>query len=133
MFGRAFVAWLGLLVLAVVNGGARELLLNPWLGEQRGHIVSTIGFSLLIFITALLTISWIGPRTRKDALWIGVFWLVLTSAFEFLAGHYLFGNPWRTLLADYNLMEGRIWSSVLLTALFSPVIALGILRGRQPR
>jgi hypothetical protein len=26
--------------------------------------------------------------------------------------HYLFGNPWQTLLADYNLFEGLIWFSL---------------------
>lgn len=129
MLGRAFVIWLGLLVLSVVNGAARESLLHPWLGQQGGHILSTIVLCVLIWISSLLTISWIGPRTRQHALLIGLFWLMLTVAFEFLAGHYLFGNPWRTLLADYNVVEGRIWPMVLLATLISP----GIAHGRTPR
>lgn len=123
MFNRAFAIWLVLLVLAVLNGGAREVLINPRIGEQAGHVVSTIVLCVVIFIVASLALSWIGPRTAKDALWIGLLWVVLTVGFEFLAGHYLFGNSWRTLLADYNLMEGRIWPLVLLAELFSPVIA----------
>ncbi|MGQ9625254.1 MAG: hypothetical protein ACUVT9_07815 [Candidatus Bathycorpusculaceae bacterium] len=43
--------------------------------------------------------------------------------FEFIAGHYVFGNSWEKLLADYNLLEGRLWSLVLLTILIAPYIA----------
>jgi hypothetical protein len=42
MFGKAFAIWLLLLMLAVLNGSAREFLINPWIGQQPGHIVSTI-------------------------------------------------------------------------------------------
>jgi hypothetical protein len=48
---------------------------------------------------------------------VGIAWLLLTVAFEFLAGHYLFHNPWARLLEDYNVFRGRIWVLVLLTTL----------------
>jgi hypothetical protein len=51
---------------------------------------------------------------------------VLTLAFEFLAGHYLFGHPWATLLADYNLARGRIWLLVLVATLLGPVLAYAV-------
>jgi hypothetical protein len=123
MFGKAFAIWFLLLMLAVLNGSAREFLINPWIGQQPGHIVSTIILCLVIFIVVGLTISWIGPRTSHDALRIGLLWLILTIAFEFLAGHYLFGNPWQTLVADYDVFDGRIWFLVLLANFLSPVIA----------
>ena len=47
-------------------------------------------------------------------------WVTLTVAFEFLAGHFLFGTSWATLLNDYKVHEGRIWVLVLLTALVAP-------------
>ena len=47
----------------------------------------------------------------------GIMWVALTVAFEFLAGHYVFGNSWKRLTADYNVFRGRIWILVLLTAL----------------
>lgn len=56
------------------------------------------------------------------ALFMGTIWLGLTIAFEFVAGHYVFGNPWEKLLVDYNLLEGRIWSLVLLTIFLMPYI-----------
>ena len=37
---------------------------------------------------------------------VGIAWVALTVAFEFLAGHYVFGNSWEKLLADYNVLRG---------------------------
>jgi hypothetical protein len=54
--------------------------------------------------------------------------VVLVLAFEFLAGHYLFGTPWSELLADYNVMRGRIWPLVLVTTFVAPYLA-GRMRG----
>lgn len=54
---------------------------------------------------------------------IGLFWLVLTVCFEFLFGHYVAGHPWERLLADYNLLAGRLWVLILATLLFTPALA----------
>jgi hypothetical protein len=51
---------------------------------------------------------------------VGILWAVLTVAFEFLAGHYAFGHPWPELLADYDLLRGRVWLLVLVTTLVAP-------------
>jgi hypothetical protein len=47
---------------------------------------------------------------------------VLTLAFEFLAGHYLFGDPWERLLAEYNVARGRFWVLVPITTLLAPIV-----------
>ncbi|MBN1425277.1 hypothetical protein JXA88_12045 [Candidatus Fermentibacteria bacterium] len=52
----------------------------------------------------------------------------ITVAFEFLAGHYLFGNSWERLLSDCNVLRSRVCVAVLLVTLFGP-IWLGRLRG----
>ena len=61
----------------------------------------------LILLVTFATLAWIGgPRFGSGR--IGLTWLALTLAFEFLAGHYLFGSPWSKLLADYDVRHGRI-------------------------
>jgi hypothetical protein len=50
---------------------------------------------------------------------VGLYWLLLTVAFEFLGGHYLFGKSWENLPADYNLMRGRVWVAVLVATAVS--------------
>jgi hypothetical protein len=58
----------------------------------------------------------------KQALLIGFNWLVLTIIFEFLFGHYIMGHTWELLLHDYNILEGRFWSFVLLWTFIGPTI-----------
>jgi hypothetical protein len=48
---------------------------------------------------------------------------VLTLAFEFGVGHWVFRNSWEKLLHDYDLSSGRIWILVLATTLLAPVAA----------
>ena len=120
MWTRAVVAWCGLLVLAFVNGAVREAALVPVLGDTVAHAVSSITLSAAILVLAWATIGWIAPASAAAAWQVGALWLALTLAFEFLAGHYLFGNPWNRLLADYNVLRGRIWIVVLLTTLCAP-------------
>ncbi len=91
-----------------------------------GRIISTLLLSAFIFILAWLTIGWIGPRSTQQAWLVGAAWLLLTLAFEFLAGHYLFRNSWSSLLADYNVLRGRIWVLVLITTLVAPRVCAGV-------
>jgi len=123
IFFRAVGIWLVLSVLAVANGIFREAVISPPLGDAAAHAASTVFLCGVILVVAWLTICWIGPRTGKEAFLIGLLWLGMTLAFEFLAGHYLFGNSWRDLLADYNLARGRLWPLVLATTLLAPWLA----------
>jgi hypothetical protein len=54
--------------------------------------------------------------------------VVLTVLFEFGFGHFVMGNSWDTLLADYNVLEGRIWVMVLITETVAPYL-MGRLSG----
>jgi hypothetical protein len=121
MIGRALVVWFAVLLLASLNGVARETWLIPRMGDQIGRALSTVILCGLVFLMAWLTIGWVGPDSRSDALWVGALWLVLTLAFEFLVGHYGLGKSWSALLEDYDLSRGRIWVAVLVTVLLAPL------------
>ena len=121
---RALTIWLLLLVLAVLNGGVRDTWLTPKLGDPLGRAASTVTLCGLILLAAWLTIGWIRPVTARQALAVGGLWLVLTLAFEFLAGHFAFGKAWSELLADYDLRRGRIWLAVLIATFFAPFWAM---------
>lgn len=123
MLLRALVVWCLLLVAAVANGAFREALLVPRLGNLAGHVVSTLLLCALIVAIAWFTIDWVSPDRIAAALTIGALWLVLTVAFEFGAGHYLLGRPWEILLADYDVLHGRVWPLVLVFTLLAPLVA----------
>ena len=123
MIPRALLIWFGILILANINGAVREVWLIPALGPKPGRALSTILLSGLVFLVSWLSITWIAPLTPRDALLVGALWLVLTLAFEFLVGHYVFHKPWSELTEDYHVLRGRIWPLVLLLVLFGPLCA----------
>ena len=123
MARRALTVWFGLLAIAFANGAVRELVFVPLLGDGAAHVVSVAILSLAIIVVTWSTIAWIRPRSPAEAWRIGLLWLALTLAFELLAGHYLFLSPWSRLLADYNILRGRIWILVLIATVAAPVIA----------
>ncbi|HMS55819.1 MAG TPA: hypothetical protein PKA27_10495 [Fimbriimonadaceae bacterium] len=120
---KAALCWLAFAVMAVVNGGFREAILKPRIGEAMAHVVSTILLTLTILGVTFIFIPWIQPSTLSEAWLIGAVWCTATLAFEFLAGHYVFGNPWEKFIADYKPANGRVWVLVPLTILVSAPLA----------
>ncbi len=128
MIIRGILGWLLILAAAIANGTLRVALLNSSLGEPAAHVVSTALLCCLVLVITWLLIRWIHPASPAQAAEIGLLWLALTLAFEFGAGHFLFGNPWEKLLADYNVLQGRVWVAVLVVTLLAPFWT-GRLRG----
>ena len=121
MYWRAATTWLILLVVAVVCGAARTALLQPRVGEQAAHVIGTIvGVSLQAVVIWML-VPWIEPGlSRHRLIGIGAGWLAATVLFEFGFGHYVLGHAWTRLLADYNVLAGRLWILVLVNVLVTP-------------
>ncbi len=116
------LAWLPMVPLAIGNAGLRESLLRKHLSELRAHQVSTLTCAGLlgVYMGVILQIWPLdGPITAAQ---VGALWLVLTLAFEFLAGHYLFKTPWSRILHDYDLVAGRVWPLLLLWIFLFPPI-----------
>ncbi|HMU61228.1 MAG TPA: hypothetical protein PKA66_05550 [Gemmatimonadales bacterium] len=126
MIVRTLLVWLGLMVVAIANGTARQFLLVPQVGVYAGHVLSSVTLSLLILLVAWLSIRWVHPTTVQAAWAVGVCWLTATVVFEFVAGHYLFHHPWSRLLADYDVRQGRVWIVVLVATLVAPRWAAGV-------
>jgi hypothetical protein len=119
---RAFLAWILLAVCGVLNGVVREYTIRPLVGADAGHVISTAILCSIILIVSWLFVKRVGLTARHDLLMVGAIWLGLTVLFEFGFGHYVMGNPWERLLADYNIFRGRVWSLVLLTELLGPLL-----------
>ena len=120
MLRRVVLIWLCIVPVAIVNGTIRDLLVVPYLGDQIARAISCLTLAGATFLIAWMSIRWMGPIDEFEAWVIGLVWLGLTLAFEFLVGHYAFVTPWEALLADYNILEGRLWILVLAAALSAP-------------
>ena len=122
MTWRALVVWLLLLLVAVLNGAVRETFITPRVGDQAGRALSSLMLACLIILIGQLTAAWLAIEHNRNAWETGLIWLALTLAFEFFAGHFVFGTPWKAIVAEYDVMQGRIWIVVLIATLLSPVL-----------
>jgi uridine phosphorylase len=97
------LAWFPMVLIAILNGVLRQSWYANYMSDLRAHQISTLTAILLfgIYIWALTRIWKL--ESAAQALVVGLIWLGLTVAFEFLFGHFAAGHPWRRLLQDYNL------------------------------
>lgn len=118
-----FASWFILMVFAIINAGIREGFYVNFLDELQAHQMSTFTLMVIILVFSYVLLRFGGFEIDDgQAMKMGAIWLILTVAFEFLAGHYLFGNSWDALIADYNILSGRIWVLIPITVLLSPPI-----------
>ena len=129
---KFFISWVPGIPIAIFNGVIRGYWYQQFLPEQQSHQLSTLSFIILFGVYVWFILRWLKLPSTQAALRLGLFWLVLTVAFEFLFGHFVMGYSWTTLFQDYNILAGRVWILVLVWITITPVIFYLIKRGRSP-
>jgi hypothetical protein len=120
---KALALWFAILGLAMLNGAVREGLLIPVMGSFGAFIASGALLSACIFAVAYLAAPWYGRLASTQWLLVGLFWLVLTLAFESSFDRLVQGKSWRELWEAYTFAGGNVWPLVLVVALLSPWLA----------
>jgi len=119
----ALAVWAALLVAGFANGVFRQAVLEPRLSHLLSQTLSTLILCGAITAITFLFIRSIGIEyTAYDLLLIGALWVALTVIFEFGFFHYVMGESWDNLLAQYNILKGNLWLFVLATLLLAPVL-----------
>ncbi len=116
------LAWIPMVLIAIANGALREATYGKLMSELQAHQISTLSGLLLFSAYIWVVIRIWRPDTSGQAITVGLIWLGLTVAFEFLFGHYVVGQPWSKLLYDYNVFAGRVWVVVLIWVTFAPYV-----------
>jgi hypothetical protein len=111
-----------MLMIAVANGALRQATFAKTMPELRAHQLSTLTGSVLIGIFIWLVIRVWPPSSGRQAILIGLIWLLLTVAFEFFMGLVLAHRPLAQVLHDYNLLAGRVWVLFLIWLTLAPWI-----------
>jgi hypothetical protein len=119
---KYIAAWLVMLLISIANGAARDLIYSKWMNELSAHQVSTAIGVLLLGGVIWLFGYLVPPNSRGQAIALGLFWAGLTITFEFLFFHYFGGHSWVELLANYNVLKGRVWFFVVLWIAAAPYI-----------
>jgi hypothetical protein len=103
------LAWIPMVFIATPNGALREGWYRKHLSELQAHQVSTATGVLLFGVYIRVLIRLWRPVASRQAITIGLVWLGMTVAFEFLFGHYVAKRDWNELLRNSNIFAGRIW------------------------
>ena len=119
---RYLVGWLVLLAVAMVNGALREFTYGKYVSELSAHQLSCLTGILLFAVVIHQYVRRWPPASAREAWRIGLFWMGLTVAFEFLFFHYVGGHSWAVLLANYDMSAGRLWPLILLWVAVAPYL-----------
>ena len=114
------LAWVPMVAIAVANGVVREAWYGKRVAELYAHQISTASGIVLLGAYIWLIVHLWPPDSLEEALAVGLIWLALTVAFEFLFGRYVARRSWRQLLRDYNLLAGRVWLLVPVWVAIAP-------------
>jgi hypothetical protein len=116
------LAWLPMVFIAIGNGAIREGWYGKYLSELQAHQISTVTGVLLFGGYIWLLIRIWRPASAEQAIAIGLVWLGMTIAFEFLFGHYVAKRSWSDLLHDDNIFAGRVWLVVVVWVTLVPYL-----------
>jgi len=125
---KYLVAWVPMVAIAVLNGAVRDAWYAKRTSELRAHQLSTASLLLLLGAYIWFIIGLLPPGSGAEALAVGLVWLVLTLAFEFLFGHFVARRAWSRILHDYNVLAGRIWLLVPMWVAIAPYAFLMLQR-----
>lgn len=124
---RAGVVWLGLLVLAFVNGALRELVMKRIISSD--HVAHQLSCATGILLwTSFVYLIWnkLHIQNIQEACLVGVLWFVATMLFEtFILNRNLSTHQ---ILETYNLAKGELWGLVLLWIGALPIVLFKFLK-----
>ena len=119
---KYLTAWFVMLLVSIANGAARDFTYGKQMSELSAHQLSTLTSVLLLGAVIFAFVHFFPPSSGQEAICIGLFWMALTIAFEFLFFHFVGGHSWAQLLANYNILEGRVWVVVLAWVAVAPYV-----------
>lgn len=110
-----------MILIAVLNGTARDLAYKKYVGELAGRQISTISLITLFGIYLGIVLKKYPLQSQTQALYVGLLWLILTLIFEFGLGKFG-GHSWSYLFDEYNIMKGRIWILIPIWIAVAPYL-----------
>lgn len=120
---RITLIWFGFFVLAFINGALREILIKRYIKEPWAHHLSAL--TAIILFGGFALRDFVRPETNNQAIWAGLYWLVLTILAEtFVVGRLMGKQSWYEILNNYNILKGNLWPLVLIWVGLLPLLVL---------
>jgi hypothetical protein len=123
LYIHAIGIWSLFVIFSLFNSIIRYIFLEPFLGEYPGHIISVCCLAAFVLIVTYFFIR----NTRfhwpaVDLFLVGFMWVIISIVFEFGFGHYVMGDTWAWMIANYDVARGRLWVLILVCELLAPAI-----------
>lgn len=119
------IAWRVWVIEILVSGFNYFVLMNkiyqPRWGELKAHRIGMITRMVYLFIAAYILLAILKNYSTFDLFVIGIWWLLLTLAFEW-GGSFIIRRPVKEILEGWHIEKGYMWPYVLATYTFSPLI-----------
>jgi hypothetical protein len=119
---RVFASWMLLALLMSANGVFRELVLRRAIGATQAEIVSAAMGAIIILAATWYLFRPLVDRPLAELARVSAIMVVLTVAFELLAGRYVDGKSWNDLISEYAIWRGRLWPALLLLVAVTPFL-----------
>jgi hypothetical protein len=121
LFFRASWGWLGLCLLAFLNGALREIIFIKYFGINKllAHQISC--FTGIIFWSLFTKAIWsrLNIYSLKEAIFVGLGWFITTILFEtFIIDRKL---SWTQIIKTYDISSGQYWGLVVIWILILPI------------
>lgn len=129
---RALGIWLMLTVAEAFNGTFRRVVLDARLGDVLARQVAVGVDSVVILIVVWATLPEFGLQPPARWWRLGVFWLLLSLAFEIGVGR-LVGVSWGRILSDFDLSQGGLLGLGMLVLLIAAPVTARVRRQVQTR
>ena len=127
LYEAGFVAWLAMLVCAILNGLFREQLLQKVVGKAALPLSGFSGAVLFTFVAYTMFLRLEASYSAQEYLFLGLFWLCLTILFECAFGRWVLKKTWRQIAGAYDIRTGNLWSLLLLYILALPYVVSKLL------
>jgi hypothetical protein len=116
------LAWIPMALIGVGNGVLRVSTYGKHMDDLRAHQISTFTGAVLMGIYIYAVSRLFKFDSGRQAILVGLMWIVMTVCFEFAFGRYVAGYEWSRLFRDYDLSSGRVWLLLLIWVMFAPYI-----------
>jgi hypothetical protein len=125
---RAMFFWFIEIGLSAINFFVLiNLVYEPRWGNLIAHQIGMSTRIIYIFVLVYFLLRPVKQYSRKDLMWVGIFWMGFWLVFEW-GGSLLVQRSVSEILVGWNIFKGYMWPYVLLTYLLSSLIIGTILR-----
>jgi hypothetical protein len=117
---QSILIWISIIPLAILNGGLRDKIIAPVLGNKIALPLSGVILCVAIFFVTLIFLPKLKRGTMREYVLMGIVWLLLTNLFDLLM-IAVEGRALTEYFAMFDVSTGNLWGLVVLTVLLAPV------------